>query len=392
MPALLRKFGFAALVVVAVVLMGAVVIARDAFEAAKGPGGGPPGAAGGPAAGRGGPGGPGGEAPQVETTMAAEHRFSDAIQAIGTAQARESIVITPKVADTIRRLRFDSGDRVRAGQVLVEMANVEQQADLAEARAANEAAQQELARFRELFTQGFASQARIDQVEAAAQAAQARVDAGGSRNADRAIRAPFSGVMGLRTASPGAFVRPGDPISTLDDISSIKLDFDVPEVYLARLAPGVAITARTPAFSDVTFRGAIETVDSRVAPATRTVRVRAILPNRDERLRPGMLMTVAIEANPRDALAIPETAIIDRADGAYVFAVASRGDMLVVDERRVETGQRSGGYAEILGGVAAGDRVVVEGLQRVRPGQPVRIAAETSERAPDAASSQGRTR
>ncbi|MDX2237050.1 MAG: efflux RND transporter periplasmic adaptor subunit [Hyphomonadaceae bacterium] len=371
MLGIVRRFGFAAAAVAVVAVMALVVIGREAFA----PRAGQAGPAGAPGAARPGGGPPGMDVPEIQAAAAAEIRFSDAIQALGTAQARESIVITPKVADTIRRIRFESGDRVRAGQVLVEMANVEQQADLAEAQAANAAAQQELARTRDLFTQGFASQARLDQVEAAARAAQARVDAGGSRNADRAIRAPFSGVMGLRTASPGQFVRPGDQIGTLDDISSIKLDFDVSEVFIGQLAPGVAIVARTPAFPGESFTGAIETVDSRVASTTRTVRVRAILPNRNERLRTGMLMTVEVQANPRTALAIPETAVIDRADGAFVFQVAPRGDGFAVAERRIEAGQRSGGFVEIRGGLAAGERVVVEGVQRVRPGQPVRVAA-----------------
>ena len=121
------------------------------------------------------------------------HTFTDGLEALGTAQARESIVLTPKVADTIRALRFDSGDRVRQGQVLVEMSSVEQAADLAEARAANDAAQEELRRYQELYDRGFASQARLDTVRAAADAARARVSAGGSRIADRTIRAPLSG-------------------------------------------------------------------------------------------------------------------------------------------------------------------------------------------------------
>jgi membrane fusion protein (multidrug efflux system) len=232
-------------------------------------------------------------------------------------------VLTPKVADTIRALRFDSGDRVRRGQVLVEMSSVEQAADLAEARAANQAAQEELRRYQELYNRGFASQARLDAMQAAADAAAARLNAGGSRIADRTIRAPFAGVVGLRTASPGQFMRPGDQIGTLDDVSEIKLDFDVPETQLARVAAGVEIVARTAAYADRTFSGRIANVDSRIDPATRTVRVRAMLPNSDEVLRPGMLMTVEVRSNPRQALAIPEIAILDQADGAYVFRIAT---------------------------------------------------------------------
>jgi membrane fusion protein (multidrug efflux system) len=371
-----KRYGFAGVVAGALALMTVVVVGKslfsggDAGAAGKG-GGGPPGMA--QMKGKGGPGGGGGA---LVTAIAVQtHTFSDAIQAIGTAQARESIVLTPKVADTIRRLRFDSGDRVRAGQVLVEMSSVEQAADLAEVSAANAAAQEDLRRYQELFDRGFASQARLDTVRAAADAAEARLNAGGSRIADRTIRAPFAGVVGLRLASPGQYVRPGDQIGTLDDVSEIKLDFTITETQIARVTQGVELVARTSAYPDRTFTGAIASVDSRIDPATRTVRVRAILPNSDGTLRPGMMMTVNVRSNPRQALAIPEIAILDQIDGAYVYRVVARDGGQSVDLVRIQTGQRSGGMAEVLEGLNVGDQVITEGLQSLRPGQPVQLGA-----------------
>ncbi|PZO52044.1 MAG: efflux transporter periplasmic adaptor subunit [Alphaproteobacteria bacterium] len=368
MLGIFKRYGFAAVVAVGLGLMTFVVLGKTVWDGvsesvAAAPGGGGPG--------RGGPGG----APTVLAATASLHTFTDGLQAIGTAQARESIVLTPKVADTIRALRFDSGDRVRRGQVLVEMSSVEQAADYAEARAANDAAQEELRRYQELFDRGFASQARLDTVRAAANATEARLNAGASRIADRTIRAPFAGVVGLRTASPGEFMRPGDQIGTLDDVTEIKLDFDVTETELARLAPGVEIIALTAAYPDRTFTGVIADVDSRVDPATRTVRVRAMLPNPDEVLRPGMLMTVQVRSNPRQGLAIPEIAILDQADGAYVYRVVSREGGQAVELVRLRVGQRTGGMAEVLEGLSAGDQVITEGVQSVRPGQPVQIGA-----------------
>jgi membrane fusion protein (multidrug efflux system) len=373
-----KRYGFAAVVAVALGVMALVVVGKSAFSLFGGDG-----AAAASSQAK-GPGGPGGGATGVLAVAAAQHTFTDGLQALGTAQARESIVLTPKVADTIRSIRFDSGDRVRRGQVLVEMSNVEQAADLAEARAANEAAQQELRRYQELYDRGFASQARLDTMRAAADAAQARVSAGGSRIADRTIRAPFAGVVGLRTASPGQFVTPGDQIGTLDDISEIKLDFDVPETQIARLRQGVQIIAATGAYPGRTFQGVISHVDSRVDPTTRTVRVRAMLPNGDEAIRPGMLMTVQVLANPREGLAIPEIAILDRADGAFVYRVVSREGGQAVEEVAIRTGQRSGGMAEVLEGLGAGDLVVTEGVQAVRPGQPVRVGNGQPEAAQNA--------
>jgi membrane fusion protein (multidrug efflux system) len=253
------------------------------------------------------------------------------------------------------------------------MSNVEQTADLAEVSAANAAAQEDLRRTRELFDRGFASQARLDTMQAAADAAQARLNAGGSRIADRTIRAPFAGIVGLRTASPGQYVRPGDQIGTLDDVSEIKLDFTVTETQIARVTAGVELVARTSAYPDRAFTGVIANVDSRVDPNTRTVRVRAILPNEDGVLRPGMLMTVDVRSNPREALAIPEIAILDQADGAYVYRVANGDRGQRTELIRIQTGQRAGGMAEVLTGLEAGDQVVTEGVQSVRPGQPVQI-------------------
>jgi|CXWL01.1.fsa_nt_gi membrane fusion protein (multidrug efflux system) len=372
MLGLFRRYGFAAMIAAGLALMALVVVGKTLFSeaeerAAKAA---PPGQARG---GTPGGGGRGGGAPAVLTAPVARHAFTDALQAIGTAQARESIVITPKVADTIRVIRFDSGDRVRRGDVLVEMSNVEQAASLAEARAANDAAQEELRRFQELFDRGFASQARLDTVRAGADAAGARLSAGASRIADRTLRAPFAGLVGLRTASPGQFMRPGDQIGTLDDVAEIKLDFDVPETQIARLTRGVDIVARTAAFPERTFTGTIANVDSRVDPTTRTVRVRAMLPNRDEALRPGMLLTVEVRSNPREALAIPEIAILDQADGAFVFRVTAQGSAPTADRVRVQIGQRSGGMAEVLQGLSEGELIVTEGVQSVRPGQPIRV-------------------
>ncbi len=369
---LFKRFGFAAVVVVGLALMLLAVVGKSATEAVFGGGGGAATAS--TASGGRGPGGGGAPSPVIVAPVAM-HTFTDGLQAIGTAQARESIVLTPKVADTIRRIRFESGDRVRTGQVLVEMSSVEQAADLAEVNASNAAAQEDMRRYQELYDRGFASQARLDTVRAAADAAQARADAGSSRIADRTIRAPFAGVVGLRTASPGQYMRPGDQIGTLDDVSEIKLDFTVTETQISRVVAGVELVARTAAYPDRTFTGNIANVDSRVDPNTRTVRVRAILPNGDGTLRPGMLMTVDVRSNPRQALAIPEIAILDQIDGAYVYRVVAQAGVQTVELLQIRTGQRSGGMAEVLEGLNAGDQVITEGVQSVRPGQPVQLGA-----------------
>jgi len=174
-------------------------------------------------------------------------------------------------------------------------------------------------------------------------------------------------------------MQPGGQIGTLDDISEIKLDFDVPETQISRVNAGVAIVDRNEAFPERSFTGAIEHVDTRVDPATRTVRVRAILPNREETLRPGMLMTVEVRSNPREALSVPEIAILEEAGGSYVYRVNQAEGAMLVERASITTGQRAGGMAEVLSGLEAGDMVITEGVQSVRPGQPVRINSEPAE-------------
>jgi membrane fusion protein (multidrug efflux system) len=370
-----KRFGFAAVVTLAVIAMGVLVAGKALLGGDEGNGAAAPQASGGPPKGSAGKGKGGMEAPAVTVAAVAPQTFYDVVQAIGTAQARESIVVSAKVTDVIRTIRFESGDRVARGQVLVELSSIEQFADLEEARASREAAQRDYERFRDLGLKGFAPAAKVEQARAAFEQADARVRAGQSRIGDRTIRAPFAGVMGLRSASPGALVRPGDPIGTLDDVSSIKLDFDVAESQISQARVGAEIVATTAAQPGRSFAGKVADVDTRVNTQSRTLRVRAIIPNQDGALKPGMLMSVELRSNPRRALAAPEIAVTERSDGSYVFMVAEREGKPVAMPMLVRTGQRSGGIVEIVSGVPEGARIVVDGVQRARPGQPVRIVA-----------------
>lgn len=375
MAEIFKRFGFAAVVTLAVIAMAVIVAGKSLFGAFAPGAGAPAASAGPPKGGKGKGGGMGMDAPAVTVTTVTPQTFYDVVQAIGTAQARESIVVSAKVTDVIRAIRFESGDRVARGQVLVELSSVEQSADLEEARASREVARRDYERFRDLGEKGFAPAAKVEQARAAYEQADARVRAGQSRMGDRVIRAPFAGVMGLRSASPGALVRPGDVIGTLDDVSSIKLDFDVAESQIAQARVGADIVARSASQPGRTFAGKVDDVDTRVNTQSRTLRVRAIIPNQDGMLKPGMLMSVELRSNPRMALAAPEVAVTERSDGSYVFMVAEREGKPVAAQTLVRTGQRSGGLVEILSGLPEGSRIVVDGVQRARPGQPVRIVA-----------------
>ncbi len=386
MADLFKRFGFAAVVTLVVVAMAVAVLGKSLLGGKDEAGGqtaaqgGPPGAGKGAGKGKGG-----GDAPVVVVGTVAKQPFYDIVRAIGTAQAKESIVVSAKVTDVIRAIRFESGDRVARGQVLVQLSSVEQSADLEEARASREAARRDYDRFKELGEKGFAPAQRVEAARAAFEQSEARVRAGESRIGDRTIRAPFAGVMGLRTASPGALVRPGDPIATLDDTSEIKLDFEVAESQIAQAMVGADIVASSPAQPGREFRGRVADVDTRVNAQSRTLRVRALIPNRDGMLKPGMLMTVELRSNPRVALAAPEIAVLERSDGSYLYTLEQRDGRDVVVPVLVSAGRRSGGLVELLAGVTEGAKIIVEGVQRARPNQPVRVVPATSVPAPIAA-------
>jgi membrane fusion protein, multidrug efflux system len=401
--ALMKQYGFATAVLGVLALMALIILGKDLLIPKQGAGqmaGGPPGAAGGGgqarpggmpggAGGAGRPGGGGMDMPTVGVTAVQQRVFADSIQALGTAEAKESITITAKVQDVIRAIRFESGQRVAKGQVLVELANVEQAADLNEARAQLVVDQRAYARFKELADRGFATKAKLDETQAAYERSKANVAGLQSRINDRTIRAPFAGIVGLRTASPGQLASPGQALGTLDDVSAIKLDFDVPEPQLAKMVKGAPLEARTAAYPSAKFVGAINEIDSRINTTTRTVRVRALLPNKDGRLKPGMLMTVNVLSNQKSALSVPEMAMTELGSDAYVYRVHKQGPMAKVEQAYVKPGRRTDGYIEILDGLDAGDQVIVEGVQRVRPGQPVKVKPLAGEGGDDGAAQAG---
>lgn len=363
-----RRFGFAAAAIGALALMGGLAGLKTVSQAlsnAPGPGG---------DAKRGN-----GGAPVVEAGRVSVAAFADEVQALGTAQAVESVVITAKVTDTIRALRFDSGQEVARGQVLVELDSVEQQADLNEARAQAQADGREQARIGELFAQGFATKASLEAAQAAAGRSIARVEALSARINDRTLRAPIAGVLGLRNASVGQLVQPGTPIVTLDDVRQIKLDFEVPEAHLAQMKRGITLQAETAAYPQRVFVGRVDQIDSRVDARTRAVRARAVLDNSDGALKPGMLLTVRLQTNAVQALAVPETAVLERADGSLVYRLKQQGEDWLAELVPVRTGRRAGGRVEVLSGLAAGDFIILEGVNRAKPGQSVRIAAPSAQ-------------
>ena len=205
--------------------------------------------------------------------------------------------------------------------------------------------------------------------------AEAEIAAIKSRIADRVLRAPFGGILGLRNISVGALIEPGDLITTLDDDSVMKLDFTVPSIHLASLETGLPIVATSPAFAGRRFEGTVASINSRIDPVTRAVVVRAMLPNPERLLKPGLLMQVALQKNPRDVLVIPEEALIPSGRENHVLVVDRSVQPTLAQRRQVTTGSRRPGEVEIIDGLQSGELVVVDGTLRARPGQPVTVIA-----------------
>jgi membrane fusion protein (multidrug efflux system) len=306
----------------------------------------------------------------VAMPVAATH-FVDRIEAVGTARAKEQVTLSSPVTERIVRINFEDGGFVRAGQVIAELAQGQESAQLAEASARAREAGQQLRRLEELKSRGFATNASVDAQFAMAGSARAQAAEASASIGDRIIRAPFSGWASLRTISAGAVVSAGTPIATISDISEIKLDFPIPETLLSAISVGQTIEARAAAFADRPFRGRIATIDPLVDPATRSVMVRAILPNPANILKPGMLLTVGVEAAPRTALAVPELAVIGEGDARYVFVVGADGKAM---RTPVKTGIRDRGMMEIVEGLKPGQMVVSEGVVKISDGTKVRLA------------------
>ncbi|KGQ18418.1 RND family efflux transporter MFP subunit [Lysobacter dokdonensis DS-58] len=311
----------------------------------------------------------GGNAPViVTTTVLKPSTFADSIVAIGTARAADSITVTAKVSEIVQAVHFDSGDEVAKGAVLVTLSGQQQQAALAQAEAAAKESQQLYARQQELARQQLIATSQLDTQRATRDQALAQVNQVRAQLSDRSIRAPFGGVLGIRQVSPGALVTPGTAIATLDDLSHMYVDFPVPEAALAQLATGQQVFGRTAAYPDKRLTGTVTTVEARVDPATRSVTVRADFPNADRALRPGMLVNVELQRAQRTALLVPEIAVVQVGNRTFVYRAKTDGSVEQVD---VQVGTRTGGQAEIVKGIGAGDRIVVDGTGKLRPGAKI---------------------
>lgn len=314
-------------------------------------------------------------APAVVVAEVARQSFPLSVEALGNARANEAIEIRPLITATLMSIRFEEGQMVEAGSVLAELENVEPWSALAAARANLAESEAQFNRLSALYRTNVVAQSELAEITARREADLAAVAAAESRLAHTVIKAPFAGRLGLRRVSVGSLVGPDTVITTLDDTQAIKLDFDVPEVYLSLLATGLGVDARSAAYPDRLFHGAVTSVDTRVDPVSRTITVRALLDNEQGMLRPGMFLTVSLLREDIQALMVPEQAIVPERSQQFVWVVDDAG---LAQLRQVQTGRRRPGEVEILAGLAPGERVIIEGTQKARAGQPVAVREEAS--------------
>lgn len=318
--------------------------------------------------------GPSGPTPVVVYTVKSD-KFVDRVEAIGTLRANETIVLTSTVTETVTAVNFEDGQRVTKGDILVEMTSGEEKALIDQQRALVNEAGKQLERARELSKDGAVAKSVLEERQRDYNSAKAGMAALQSRLEDHIIVAPFDGIVGLRNISVGTLLQPGARITTLDDDSVMKLDFSVPSLFLPTLKTGIAINAKAAGFEEA-YAGTVSAIDSQIDPSTRAVGVRAIIPNPDGALKPGLLMTVELLKNPRESLAIPETAIIPEGRKTFVLVVADGEQGTTVEKREVVTGTRRPGEVEVTDKLKEGDKIVVQGTMTAQPGKPVKILAE----------------
>ncbi len=319
-----------------------------------------------------GPGARGADQPVPVTTLVVQpSEFSDTLRALGTVHAREAVTITAKVSETVQQVHFQSGDTVARGTPLVTLSGQQQQAALSEAQATANEADRLYRRQSDLAEQQLIARASLDAQRATRDAANARVAQVRAQLGDRVVRAPFAGVLGIRKVSPGALVTPGTAIATLDDIARVYVDFPLPESDLSFAGTGQQVSGTSASWPGRSFEGIVSAIDARIDAASRALTVRADFPNPELALRPGMLVEVSLHRSMRQALLLPEIAVVQVGGKTFVWRVAADGK---VAEAVVTIGVRRDGMAEAVSGLSPGDRIVVEGTNKLRAGATVQDA------------------
>jgi len=316
----------------------------------------------------GGPGGAGGFAMPVEVSPAIRDTVVDAIAATGQIEAIQSIELRPEVSGRITDILVREGQEVADGTPLFKVDDAELKAQVAQAEAERQLARQALERTKQLITQNASSTSDLEQSEAKSRGADANYDLLKTRLDRTVVRAPFGGVAGRRLVSIGTYVSPQTPLITLQSVNPQFASFDVPERYADRLRRGQLVSFQVAALPGRNFTGEVVFVDPVVALPGRTILIKARVPNSEHQLQAGMFIEARLATNIRpNAVVVPEDALLPMQGATFVWVVKDGK----ANQQQVSVGVRTAGWAEIQGGVVAGDQVVVGGLERLFPNAPV---------------------
>ena len=311
----------------------------------------------------------------VEVARVSVEPLVETIQTVGSLRPDEAVTVTSEIAGRVARIAFSEGQKVAAGDLLVQLDPSILRAELARARSELTLARANHDRNTRLARDGMASPRARDESLAALQAAQAGVVLAEARLEKTEIRAPLSGVVGLRSISTGAYLEPGRAIVELADIDPLKLDFRVPELALRAVRTGQAVRVSIDALAGRHFEGTVYAIDPIVEPGGRAIRMRARIPNPDGLLTAGLFARVEIAVDRREqALLIPDSAVFARGDGRFVYRIVDQRARLT----KVVPGVRRPGRIEIIEGLADGDRVVIAGHQQLHDGALVEIIGAQS--------------
>ncbi|BDC83372.1 efflux RND transporter periplasmic adaptor subunit [Aeromonas hydrophila] len=295
------------------------------------------------------------------------------IKLVSKLAANRSVVISPEVTGRIVKIAVRSGQQVKQGDVLIALDAGKQQAELAEQSASVRDESRKLRDMRRLVARGAITTSELEGQEATVAQAQARADAAKYELSLRTLLAPFDGSVSLIDLSEGALVNSGDTLLHLDELAKLRLDLAVPERYLSLLRPGMAVTATSSAWPDQSFRGVLETLDSRVSNDTQNIKARVIIPNPDGQLRPGMLLNVELSLPPQKMTLIPAQSVEYAGEQRFVYRLEPNGKVKRVP---VVLGDTHGEEVWVTEGLKVGDRIVVEGLVNLRDGVSVHDLAE----------------
>lgn len=315
----------------------------------------------------------------VEATKVATVKLPQSIQAVGSLRSDETVIVRPEVAGRISQILFKEGERVAKGQALVKLDDSVQQADLDRAKANLTLSQTKHERSIDLRNKGFISSQALDEAVNNLKVAQADSGLMSARISKTTIRAPFSGTIGLRLVSVGDYVKEGQDMVNLESLDPLKVDFRVPELALSQVKDGQTLQITLDALPDKAYDGRVFAINPLIDANGRSIVIRAQVPNKDGKLRPGMFARVRLfTSGSKDTLVVPEEALFPLGDDKYVYKVVDGK----ATRQKIDIGQRREGRVEVVNGLGAEDVVVTAGVTKLREGAPVTIANSSPATAP----------